>query len=151
MLTMDLVLDPKSQKELQEKLSDIPPEIRNAMKRAIMKFAGQVENESTNNTGTGAPAVTGELRSRSFSELIENNSDVDDITAVAGFEKFDKVYGDENPDTKGKYYAIYVHEINKNYHNGSWKFLENALKKMQPEFLPYMKDEYDKAIKEATK
>lgn len=123
-MSMDFTLDTKAITAKLGKLTDgIIPVIRQAMnEEAEITMARSKEDY--------VPVDTGNLRS---SGQVETEIQGESVTTQLGF-------GGAAAD-----YAIYVHEINKNYRNGKqWKYLETPLK----EDLPRINDGIAKAVED---
>jgi len=87
--------------------------IRNRSKAGLREAALVVRRRSMQLT----PVDTGNLRASAYSEVFDTvKGPAAEIGYMAG-------------------YAVYVHEINKNYTVGQWKFLETALKEKQHEIV----------------
>jgi len=94
-----------------------------AARKAFNDYAQMV----VTNAKAITPVRTGDLKRSIVATKAEVNGTV--ITATIG---------------SGLNYAIFVHEIgpDKPHHKppGQWKFLERAMKDLDPKFLPYMRD-----------
>lgn len=123
-MSMDFTLDTKAITAKLGKFTDgIIPVIRQAMNE-------EAEITMTRSKEDYVPVDTGNLRS---SGQVETEIQGESVTTQLGF-------GGAAAD-----YAIYVHEINKNYRNGKqWKYLETPLK----EDLPRINDGIAKAVED---
>ncbi|MBE6506420.1 MAG: hypothetical protein E7Z72_00640 [Methanocorpusculum parvum] len=103
--------------------------------KAMMKFAGEIMGRSVDL----APIVTGELRSRSFIEGPLINASGTGYIAVIGYEKHGVSSGGKNPNAKGNFYAVPVHErLDVRHPKGQAKFLEQPYKAASGEYLEYI-------------
>lgn len=123
-MSMDFTLDTKAITAKLGKFTDgIIPVIRQAMNE-------EAEITMTRSKEDYVPVDTGNLRS---SGQVETEIQGESVTTRLG-------YGGAAAD-----YAVYVHEINKNYRNGKqWKYLETPLK----EDLPRINDGIAKAVED---
>lgn len=122
-----------------EKCSD---EVRKALESGLRDCAGELMGRAIRL----CPAVTGELRSRSFKTDVMQD-DKQSVVYV-GWEQHGAKTGSVNGKTAGVLYSVPVHERTYAKHNnGQAKFLETAVKGFQTEFLKSMQ----KYAEEATK
>lgn len=124
--------DAQLQANLKVKAENMTAELAQQM----MEIAGEIIRRSA----VIVPKDTGELASRSFTEMVGDPTD-QTFAAVAGYERHGLNYGDVSPETRGKFYAVPVHErMNVNHPNGQAKFLEVPFKQMEPEYLKLLAD-----------
>lgn len=104
--------------------------------QAMVTFAGEIERRSN----AIIPVDTGEQRARSFVEGPLLHEGTNTYTVVVGYEKRGARTGTVNPDTRGTFYAVPLHErLDIRHKDGKQaKFLETALKEMAPRFEEYM-------------
>lgn len=132
MATFEIQGDAQLQANLKVKAENITAELAQQM----MEIAGEIIRRSA----VIVPKDTGELASRSFVEMVGDSND-QTFAAVAGYERHGLNYGTVEPDTRGKFYAVPVHErMNVSHPNGQAKFLEEPFKQMEPEYLKLLAD-----------
>lgn len=128
--------------ELQANLKVKAENITAELAQQMMEIAGEIIRRSAELV----PRETGELASRSFTEMVGDPED-QTFAAVAGYERDGLNYGDVNDDSRGKFYAVPVHErMNVNHPNGQAKFLEVPFKQMEPEYLKLLADAAKKGM-----
>ena len=121
----------KGDSELQANLKAYAENMTAELAEEMMEIAGEIIRRSA----IIVPKDTGELASRSFVEMVGDPAD-ETFSAVAGYERNGLNYGSSNPDMRGKFYSVPVHErLNVNHPNGQAKFLETPFKELEPEYL----------------
>ena len=94
--------------------------IQNRSKAGFRKAALLVRERSVRQT----PVDTGNLRNSAYTEVYEGTI-MHGPGAIVGYTAA---------------YAPFVHEIDKNYRKGNWKFLENALNSSRQDILDILKN-----------
>lgn len=104
--------------------------------RGMFDFAGEIMARSLKLV----PNITGELAGRSFLEGPLLSKDGSEYVMIVGYEKHGAPTGLINPDTKGDFYAVPVHEcVDYRHRPGKQaKFLEQPYKEAESEYLEYM-------------
>jgi hypothetical protein len=121
----------KSTRELTKALRKLGEDVERAAAASLYQSANKIMLESKE---TYCPIDTGALKASGNVGLPEINNHK--INVPLG-------YGNSSVD-----YAIYVHEMNKNYRNGKqWKYLETPLKARLPDVETKLRNDIEKAMK----
>lgn len=122
------------EERLAAKLSMYNKDMTEALAQAMLKFGFEIQRASEHLV----PRVTGELAARSFTE--GPLTDGTEYHVVVGYEKHGAQTGLVNPETKGTFYAVPVHErLSAQHKPGKQaKFLEQPFKEKAGEYLEWM-------------
>lgn len=123
------------------KLGQYEESMRKQVEEGLRDCAGELMDRAVKLT----PAVTGELRARSFkTDVMEGEKG--SLEIYVGFEQNGAKTGTINGKTAGKFYAVPVHERTEAHHEvGQAKFLEAARNEFAEEFLEAMEKYVEKA------
>lgn len=122
--------------EITANLEEYDESMREQVEHGLKSCAGEVMKRAVRL----CPAVTGELRARSFqTDPMNDESDETKPCIYVGFEQFGAKTGQINGKTAGKDYAVPVHERTYARHDtGQAKFLEAAVNDFTDEYLEAM-------------
>lgn len=123
--------DLKGTKELVRQLRKLGPDVEQAAAKSLYQSANRIMEVSKD---VYCPVDTGALRA-------SGNVALPEITSGHNV-KVDMGYGNSSVS-----YAIFVHEIDKNYRNGKqWKYLETPLKENLGEVQERLKKDIDQVL-----